>query len=206
MPQGSELRRYLNFDVVSYLPDDILCKVDRMSMAHSLELRPPFLDHRICEFALSLPDDLRIRRSNLKFILRELMKDKLSSSIIRRKKIGFDIPAHEWLRGALRPILLDTITEATVKKSGLFRWNRVEGLLRDHLERRDNLGYQLWGLMILLLWMQKWDIQPPSGANAGSLSDIPMPVGAAPYASLSKTFFNRRADSIGIPRRSIQHL
>ncbi len=162
MPPGSDVRRYLHFDVVSYLPDDILCKVDRMSMAHSLELRPPFLDHRICEFAFSLPDNLRIRGSNLKFILRELMKDKLPASIIRRKKIGFDIPAHEWLRGPLRPILLDTITEAAVKNTRLFRWDRVERLLKDHLDRRANSGYQLWGLMILLLWMQKWNIQPPS--------------------------------------------
>jgi len=76
MEDGSGLNRYLAFDLRFYLPDDILCKVDRMSMAHSLEVRPPFLDHRICEFALSLPEDLKIRGLRLKFLLRELMKDK----------------------------------------------------------------------------------------------------------------------------------
>jgi asparagine synthase (glutamine-hydrolysing) len=159
---ASELERLLRFDVQYYLTDDILCKVDRMSMAHSLEVRPPFLDHRICEFALSLPMDMRIRGSKLKFILRELMKDKLPGSILRRSKIGFDIPAHEWLRGSLKSFLLDVVSEDSVKETGLFRWTEVESLLKDHLERRANSGYHLWGLMILLLWMRKWRIQSPS--------------------------------------------
>lgn len=176
MPSGSELRRYLKFDLMCYLPDDILCKVDRMSMAHSLEVRPPFLDHRICEFALSLPDDFKIRGSRLKFILRELMKDKLPASIVQRKKIGFDIPTHDWLRGALRPLLLDTVTEDAVKKTGLFRWDRVHALLKDHLDRRANSGYQLWGLMILLLWIQKWNMQLPSTTSQAAFEpDIGVP-------------------------------
>jgi len=157
-----ELDRYLRFDLQYYLPDDILCKVDRMSMAHSLEVRPPFLDHRICEFALSLPVNMKIRGSKLKFILRELMKDKLPPSILRRGKTGFDIPAHEWLRGRLKPLLLDVLSEQSVNDTGLFRWREVECLLKDHLERRANSGYHLWGLMILFLWMKKWKIQSPS--------------------------------------------
>ena len=162
---GSRLNRYLAFDLQHYLPDDILCKVDRISMAHSLEVRPPFLDHRICEFALSLPDDLKIRGSQLKFVLRALMKDKLPAPILRRRKIGFDIPAHEWFRGVLRPLLLDTISEDAVKDTGLFRWDALKDLLNDHLERRANYGYHLWGLMILLLWMKKWKIRNVSSVT-----------------------------------------
>src|SRR5262249_11374396 len=105
------LNRYLAYDFQYYLPDDILCKVDRMSMAHSIEVRPPFLDHRICEFALSLPENFKIRCFQLKFLLRELMKGKLPHSILRRNKVGFDVPVHEWLRGTLQPLLLDTLTE-----------------------------------------------------------------------------------------------
>ena len=161
---GSDLDRHLRFDLQYYLPDDILCKVDRMSMAHALEVRPPFLDHRICEFALSLPPELKIRGSKSKFILRELMKDKLPPAIVRRSKVGFDIPVHEWLRGTLKSLLLDVVNEDSVKETGLFRWNEVESLLKDHLERRANSGYHLWGLMILFLWMKKWKIQPPSSA------------------------------------------
>ena len=156
----SELEKRLRFDLHYYLPDDILCKVDRMSMAHSLEVRPPFLDHRICEFACSLPVNLRIRGSKLKFILKELMKDKLPSNIMRHRKTGFDIPAHDWLRGRLKSLLLDVLTEESVNHTGLFRWKEVNALLKDHLERRANSGYHLWGLMILFLWMKQWKIQP----------------------------------------------
>jgi asparagine synthase (glutamine-hydrolysing) len=159
VPGGEGLNPFLMFDQRIYLPNDILYKVDRMSMAHSLEVRPPFLDHRIVEFAASLPEGLKIRGSNLKFVLRELMKDKLPPSILRREKMGFDIPAHDWLRGALKPFLLDTLTENAVKQTGLFRWEGIKALLRDHLERRANLGYHLWGLMILLLWIKRWKIQ-----------------------------------------------
>src|SRR3989449_5948816 len=169
----SELDRHLRFDRQYYLPDDILCKVDRMSMAHSLEVRPPFLDHRICEFAESLPIQLKIRGSSLKFILRELMKDKLPPAILRRSKTGFDIPAHEWLGGRLKQLLLDALTEECVKGTGLFRWKEGQTLVKDHLERRAESGYHLWGLMILFLWMKKWKIQSPSTPPEYEVSPSP---------------------------------
>jgi asparagine synthase (glutamine-hydrolysing) len=153
-----ELNRYLWFDQVIYLSADILTKCDRMSMAHSLEVRPPFLDHRIVEFAASLPQDFKIRGGTLKYILRELMKDKLPPAVLRRKKEGFDIPIHDWFRGPLRPLLLDTLTEEAVARCGLFRPEVVRSLVQAHLERRANLGYHLWGLLILFLWMKTWRI------------------------------------------------
>ncbi len=150
---------YLSFDQRYFLPDDILAKVDRMSMAHSLEVRPPFLDHRIVEFAASLPDDFKIRGFRQKYLLKELMKEKLPASIVRRKKTGFDIPAHDWLRGPLRTLLLDTLATSSVEQTGLFRGDVIQSLIRQHLERRANLGYHLWGLLILFLWMRRWKIQ-----------------------------------------------
>ena len=153
------LNRYLWFDQLYYLPDDILYKVDRMSMAHSLEVRPPFLDHRIVEFAASLPENLKIRGLRQKVLLKELMKGKLPATVLRRKKIGLDIPAHDWLRGALRPLLLETLTAEAVEQSGLFRAEVIQSLVRRHLERRENLGYHLWGLLTLFLWMKRWRIQ-----------------------------------------------
>ncbi len=153
------LNRYLWFDQRFYLPDDILYKVDRMSMAHSLEVRPPFLDHRVVEFAASLPEDFKIRGFRMKHLLKELMKDRLPQSIIRRKKVGLDIPAHDWLRGPLRPLLLDTLTRDTVEHTKLFRAEVIQSLIRRHLDRRANLGFHLWGLMILFLWMKRWRIQ-----------------------------------------------
>jgi asparagine synthase (glutamine-hydrolysing) len=137
-----------------------------MSMAHSLEVRPPFLDHRIVEFAAGLPDRLKVRGSRQKVVLKELMKGKLPTSILRRKKMGFDIPAHEWLRGPLRALLLDTLAGAQ-EHSGLFQASGIEACVRRHLDRRANLGYHLWGLMILFLWMKRWQIQttPVSGPD-----------------------------------------
>ncbi len=170
---GDDVSPYLWFDQKYYLPDDILMKVDRMSMAHAVEARPPLLDHRIVEFMASLPASFKIRGSRLKFLLKELMKDKLPASVLRRKKTGLDIPTHEWLRGPLRPLLLNALEDVS-KHTNLFRPNAVESCLRNHLERRANLGYHLWGLMILFLWMRKWKIQTehipaPSLKLAGSV-------------------------------------
>ena len=155
---GDHLNPYLWFDQKYFLPDDILTKVDRMSMAHAVEVRPPFLDHRIVEFAASLPASFKIRGAKQKVILKELMKGKLPSAVLRRPKIGFDIPAHEWLRGPLRSLLLDTLGAAASEYAGLFRFDAIESHVRQHLDRRANLGYHLWGLMILFLWMKRWRV------------------------------------------------
>lgn len=165
-PEGAGyLNRFIWLDQLYYLPDDILYKCDRMSMAHSLEVRPPFLDHRIVEFAATLPEHLKIRRayrgSRLKFVLRELMKDRLPPRVITRPKEGFDIPAHHWLRTVLRPLLTETLSEQNVRQSGIFAWEPIQDVLRAHLERRGNFGYHLWGLLILFLWMKYWRIEPP---------------------------------------------
>jgi asparagine synthase (glutamine-hydrolysing) len=156
-PEGDSVNAYLRFDQQWYLPDDILAKVDRMSMAHSIEIRPPFLDHRIVEFAASLPDHLKIRGSEQKIVLRELMRHRLPASTLRRRKVGFDFPAHEWLRGPLRGLLLDTVSAEGA--DGLFRRETLKHFVQQHLNRRVNIGYHLWGLMLLLLWMKRWRIQ-----------------------------------------------
>jgi asparagine synthase (glutamine-hydrolysing) len=166
MTKGGGWQRFLHFDQRYYLPDNILAKVDRMSMAHSLEVRPPFLDSRIVDFAACLPGQFKLRGSKSKYVLRQLMKDKLPAAVLRRPKIGFDIPIHEWFRGVLRPLLLDTLSQEAVSASKLFRWPAVEHLLREHVERRANLGYHLWGLMVLLMWMRRWRIElTPSEAE-----------------------------------------
>jgi asparagine synthase (glutamine-hydrolysing) len=142
-----------------FLPDDILTKVDRVSMAHSVEMRPPFLDHRIVEFAAGLPDNMKVRGSYQKVVLKELMKRKLPPSILKRKKMGFDFPAHDWLRGPLRPLLLDAVDWGRTNHSDLFRAGSIDRLVARHLDRKANVGYHLWGLMNLFLWMKRWRIQ-----------------------------------------------
>ena len=130
-----------------------------MSMAHSLEVRPPFLDHRVAEFAAGLPENLKIRGSNLKFLMRQLMADKLPPMVLNRPKEGFDIPTHHWFRGPLKALVMDTLTPRAVEQSGLFHPQGVAQLLDNHFSRRANLGYHIWGLVTLFLWMRRWDIQ-----------------------------------------------
>jgi asparagine synthase (glutamine-hydrolysing) len=163
LPETSDdLAPYLWLDQKYYLADDILTKSDRMSMAHSVEVRPPFLDHRIVEFAAKLPASLKIRGTQQKVILKELMKEKLPREILQRSKMGFDIPAHEWLRGPLRTLLTDALHYGARECRGLFRSEVLDKYFRLHLERKANLGYHLWGLLILFLWMKKWGIQVAS--------------------------------------------
>jgi asparagine synthase (glutamine-hydrolysing) len=157
--KGDRLPAYLWFDQKVFLPDDILTKVDRVSMAHSVEVRPPFLDHRIVEFAAGLPDHLKVRGSRQKVVLKELMKRKLPASILKRKKMGFDFPAHDWLRGPLRPLLLDVVDWGRTNHPDLFRTGAIDRLVARHLDRQANVGYHLWGLMNLFLWMKRWRIQ-----------------------------------------------
>jgi asparagine synthase (glutamine-hydrolysing) len=150
--------RYLAVDQSYYLADDILYKTDRMSMAHSLEVRPPFLDHRIVEFAARLPQRLKIRGMKQKYLLKELMRGKLPEMVLSRKKTGFDIPTHDWFRGVLRNLLMDTLTPEALRATGIFDSDAVHSLIRDHMERRVNVGYHLWGLLTLFLWMKRWKV------------------------------------------------
>ena len=153
-----KLNPFIFLDQHYYLADDILYKCDRMSMAHSLEVRPPFLDHRIVEFAASLPESFKVHGSSLKYVLKETMRGKLPEPILNRGKEGFDIPAHDWFRSALKPLLADTLTPQAIRDCGLFRPGAIEQLMADHFERRANYGYHLWGLLTLFLWMKQWKI------------------------------------------------
>jgi asparagine synthase (glutamine-hydrolysing) len=161
---GNDLKSFLWFDQKYFMPDDILAKVDRISMAHSLEVRPPFLDHRIIEFSATLPEKLKMQGPRQKIILRHLMKDKLPGEVLTRKKVGFDIPAHEWLRGPLCGFMLAVLEEGMDRYSDVFQRAAIERCIKGHLGRVQNLGYHLWGLMILFLWMRRWNIQSAPAA------------------------------------------
>jgi asparagine synthase (glutamine-hydrolysing) len=156
---GDGFSPFLWFDQRYFLPDDILVKVDRMSMAHAVEVRPPLLDHRIVEFAAALPAAMKVNGSRQKVLLKDLMQDKLPLSVLTRQKAGLDIPSHEWLRGPLRTLLLDALQTGVAEHGGIFRKSAIDRCVREHLDRRANMGYHLWGLMILFLWMRKWRIQ-----------------------------------------------
>jgi len=141
-------------------------------MAHSVEVRPPFLDHRIVEFAAKLPARLKIRGSQQKLVLSEMRRDKLPASIQEGKKTGFDIPAHEWLRGPLRSMLVESLRNGIAEYGQLFRGDAIEKFMTLHLERKANVGYHLWGLMILFQWMKRWRIQATSSSTTQAFLQV----------------------------------
>ena len=94
-----------------------------------------------------------------KYVLKELMRGKLPAAILERKKAGFDIPAHDWFRGILRELLMDTLTTEAIERTRFFDAGAIHELIRDHMERRINAGYHLWGLLTLFLWMKRWKVE-----------------------------------------------
>ena len=139
-------------DVKTYLADDILVKVDRMSMANSLEARSPFLDYRVAEFAAGLPSDLKLKGLQTKYLLKRCMRAKLPPCILKRKKEGFSIPMKNWLQQELRPMMEDMLSPKRVSQEGLFNSVYIEKLKADHLDGVANNSHQLWSLMVFEIW------------------------------------------------------
>ena len=139
------------WDFQSYLPLDILTKVDRMSMAHSLEARPPLLDHKLVEFAARVPARLRMRNGATKYLLKQAMRGVLPDEIIDRKKQGFAVPLAHWFRGELSGFARDLLFSDRCRARGLFNTGYIERTLRLHEQGRD-IDLQLWTLLSLELW------------------------------------------------------
>jgi asparagine synthase (glutamine-hydrolysing) len=141
-------------DIKTYLADDILTKVDRMSMAASIEARVPLLDHRIVEFAMSLPPHLKLNRGQTKIILRKAMADRLPPEVLNKPKQGFSIPLKDWLRGPLRPLMMELLSVDTIRRRGYFESDCVSRWISEHLAGHANHSHRLWALMVLELWHQ----------------------------------------------------
>ena len=148
------LHRQLYADLCVYLADDILVKVDRMSMATSLETRAPFLDVNMMELAYSIPSELKIRNGERKYILKQALRDVLPTGILRRPKEGFSIPMKNWLRGDLAPIMRDLLAPERIGQRGWFSPVAVTRLIDSHLSGRDNHAHVLFSLMVLERWAE----------------------------------------------------
>jgi asparagine synthase (glutamine-hydrolysing) len=149
------LARLQDVDLGIYLADDLLVKTDRMSMAHSLEARVPYLDPVVSELALALPTKLKVRGLSKKRLLRQAAATLVPSSITRARKRGFSIPAAAWLRGELEPLARDLLSPERTRGQGFFEPAAVTSLLDDHIARRDDHSRQLWGLMCFSLWAEQ---------------------------------------------------
>jgi len=149
---ADEINQQMYVDLKMYLVDNILVKVDRMSMATSIEARVPFLDHRFVEFAGTIPGNLKIQGLKTKVILKQAMEDLLPREILYRGKEGFSIPIKNWLREELKPLMMDTLAREKIKREGFFNSAFVENLKNQHLAGTENHSHRLWALMIFGRW------------------------------------------------------
>ena len=150
------LAALMHVDRETYLPDAMLTKVDRASMAVGLEVRVPLLDHRVVEYAMSIPDDLKCRRGMGKYLLKKLLERYVPGSLIERPKMGFGVPIGRWFRRELKELLLDYVSPDCLKKEGRFDPLPVENKLKAHLAGTNDHQHQLWALLMWEMWRERW--------------------------------------------------
>jgi asparagine synthase (glutamine-hydrolysing) len=158
MSQSDRLREpldeMLRIDTECVLPDNMLTKVDIASMANSLEVRAPMVDHHVMQFGAGLPTKLKLRGTIGKYILRKAVRGLIPDEVIDRPKHGFNVPVDKWLRGDLKDLACDLLLGKQLRDRGQLNAEHVRHLLEEHMKERANLGWLLWRLLILELWYQ----------------------------------------------------
>jgi asparagine synthase (glutamine-hydrolysing) len=152
---------------MTFLPDDVLVKVDRASMAVSLEVRAPLLDHRVIEFAWRLPGSFKIRQRRGKWILRQILDRYVPRQLVERPKQGIDIPVEAWLRGPLRDWAEAMLERQRLRREGFFDADRVRQIWDEHLSGARNLDFCLWAVLMFQAWREHWLAAPAQTAGAG---------------------------------------
>jgi asparagine synthase (glutamine-hydrolysing) len=150
------LERMQFLDLVTYLPDDILTKVDRASMAVALEARVPLIDHRVVEFASRLPRQAKIRGDATKWLLRQVLYRHVPKELVERPKMGFAVPLADWLRGPLRDWAENLLAESRLQQGGFFNAAVVRGVWDEHVSGRANREYMLWNVLMFEAWHDRW--------------------------------------------------
>jgi asparagine synthase (glutamine-hydrolysing) len=150
------LDKALYVDLKTYLADDILVKVDRMSMAHALEVRAPLLDHKLLEFTATIPSSLKLKGRTTKYLLKEVMQKYLPSRVFTRPKHGFTMPVGEWLKGPLRGMVEECLFSPRARQRGLFHPKAVQNLWSSHLSGKRDASHNLWMLLMLELWQREY--------------------------------------------------
>ena len=164
---GDDLSQILYVDLKTYLVNDILVKVDRMAMANSLEVRSPLLDHKVIEFAATVPWNLKYRGSTSKYLLKRYLERRVPASVIHRPKMGFSIPLADWLRGELRDMAWDLLLSPRATSRGYLAPDRVRRLWDAHQRKVRDHAHHLWALMMLELWQRQFMDQTPAAGPPG---------------------------------------
>jgi asparagine synthase (glutamine-hydrolysing) len=155
IPSKDKIRKMQEVDIKSYLPGDLMYKVDIASMANSLEVRSPFLDYRVVEFGLSLPWKYKVGGGENKHILREIARELVPKHLIDRPKMGFGIPRSRWLRNELRDTVSEVLLDNDSQSRGWFNQNEVRNILRLH-QNGQELDHLIWPMFTLQLWAKNW--------------------------------------------------
>ena len=143
-------------DQQTYLPNDLLVKVDIASMANSLEARSPFLDHKVIEFAASLPENIKLRGTETKYLLKKVASKIVPPEVLYRKKMGFGVPLTHWFRGELKDFLRENLLSEKFAKRGIIRSEVVKKVVAEHINAERDHTFQLWTLLMLELWFQRF--------------------------------------------------
>jgi len=152
----SPLAYMMAIDYETYLVDDILQKVDRATMTASLEGREPYLDHRVIEWAASLPDDFKYRNGEKKFILKEVVHRYIPKSMMDRPKMGFAIPLAHWLKNDLKDLVFSFINESNIDSQGIFNWNEIQKIRDDFYRGKTEYDAKLWYILMFQMWYDRW--------------------------------------------------
>jgi asparagine synthase (glutamine-hydrolysing) len=154
--------RLLDVDVNTYLPGDLLVKMDIATMAHSLEVRSPLLDHRFMEMAARLPAVTKLRGTTTKRIFKDALRPWIPDHILSRQKMGFGVPIGDWFRGALRSLPADVLLDDRSLARGYFRPDAVRGIIDRHMRGEEDTSNKIWALLQLELWLRTYvDVQQP---------------------------------------------
>lgn len=156
LKNSTPLSYSMSMDYVTYLLDDILQKVDRASMAASLESREPFLDHRLIEFVAQLPDDFKIRNGEKKWLLKEIVHQYIPKSEMDRPKMGFAIPIETWLATDLKEEVNYHLSKERIEAEGFFKWNEIDKLKTAFFSGKKEFGVKIWYLLCFQMWLEKW--------------------------------------------------
>jgi asparagine synthase (glutamine-hydrolysing) len=177
--RADELNKMLYLDVNTLLPNEILYFNDMLSMAHSMEVRTPFLDYRLAELACSIPGSLKIRQGQLKYILRRVAARYVTREILDRPKEGFVLPKNTWLREGMSGLLTDVLSPERLSLHGYFRFERISSLIADFMKGDDTLTFKIWTLLVFQIWYENYLAEKGPGLACG-IADAARPL---PYTN-----------------------